>query len=153
MKHKFSRLQPVGYALCALPVALLLTGQAVAATRFVSPQGSDDANGSGKTPFRTIARARDAARERNEPVTVILRGGVTSSLKHHYPDGESSLASSPQQVQSGKRPCRATAYNRHSGAILQAQGRCCNALHGSLIIITSFACLVAYSYLSFPQRK
>ncbi|MEK6795251.1 MAG: right-handed parallel beta-helix repeat-containing protein [Spirochaetota bacterium] len=44
---------------------------------YVAENGNDDAPGAKEKPFRTITRARDAAREkRNEAVTIYLRGGT-----------------------------------------------------------------------------
>jgi hypothetical protein len=43
---------------------------------FVSPAGKDTNPGTKEAPFATVTRARDAARERKKPATIVLRGGT-----------------------------------------------------------------------------
>ncbi len=54
---------------------LALSFQAMAAEYFVSPTGSDKADGTLNSPFQTIERARDAARSTSDLVEIHLRGG------------------------------------------------------------------------------
>ncbi len=49
---------------------------AAGSTIYVSPSGSDSGNGSASSPYQTIAKARDAARNLTKPVTVILKEGT-----------------------------------------------------------------------------
>jgi len=56
-------------------LSLWISGAASAAELYVSPSGSDSAAGTERAPFRTITRARDAARQLAKPATVYLRGG------------------------------------------------------------------------------
>lgn len=58
-------------------IACIAAAALSGADLYVAVNGSDDAPGTKEKPFRTIARARDAAREKkNEAVTVFLRGGA-----------------------------------------------------------------------------
>ncbi len=49
---------------------------AAGSTIYVSPTGNDSGNGSASSPYKTIAKARDAARSLTKPVTVILKEGT-----------------------------------------------------------------------------
>jgi len=61
---------------CLLATVLLGASSPVfAGDIFVSPSGADSAAGTERAPLKTIARARDLAREAEKPVTVHLRGG------------------------------------------------------------------------------
>ncbi len=58
-----------------LALAAAACGSASGAEVFVAPHGDDAGPGTRARPFRTLARARDAARRLDKPVRIILRGG------------------------------------------------------------------------------
>ena len=60
----------------ALILSLLVSLSAGAAEFHVSPQGDDAAVGSSERPFRSLARARDAARTAGEPARIVLADGL-----------------------------------------------------------------------------
>lgn len=74
---------------------------------FVAPGGSDAAPGTREQPFASLARARDAVRDRraaqpNQPVTVLFRGGV-------YPVTE-TVVFTPADSGTESAPVRYAAY-------------------------------------------
>lgn len=59
------------------PLALLCAPVLLAQTTLhVAPRGDDAANGGAGAPFRTLERARDAARQSARPVTIVVQAGV-----------------------------------------------------------------------------
>lgn len=54
----------------------ILSAPSPALDFFVAPEGDDANPGTKEKPFATLTRARDAARQAREPVTVYLRGGT-----------------------------------------------------------------------------
>lgn len=65
----------------ALSLGLLIVPESRSETLCVSPDGGDDGSGSAEAPFTTLARARDAVRERiaaglTEDISVILKPGA-----------------------------------------------------------------------------
>jgi hypothetical protein len=61
----------------SLLLLLFLSPQnAPPADTFVSPAGKDTNAGTKEAPLATVTRARDLARERKRPATIVLRGGT-----------------------------------------------------------------------------
>ena len=91
----------------------LLVGGLTAADIYVSPGGTDSADGSQSTPFQTLERARDAARtiragKSNEPLTVWLQGGdyrITHPFILTKEDGGTAQAPVVYRGAEGKAVC------------------------------------------------
>jgi hypothetical protein len=64
-----------GFGAVVLLLGAAACSQVRAAEFYISPTGDDSNAGTLTAPFRTVERARDAARAVKEPVTVYLRGG------------------------------------------------------------------------------
>jgi len=97
-------------------VSLWISGVASAAELYVSPTGSDSAVGTERAPFRTITRARDAARQLRKPVTVYLRGG-NYALSEPVVFGNIQKSSLPRAWESRPETSVHDSPAKHSGGI------------------------------------
>jgi len=92
MKKKAKRLLIFPVALVFLSI-FFTAGEALAATYYVSPSGSDSWNGSSSTPFRSIQRAADIV---NPGDTVIVKpGAYTGGSSYIFKLSRSGAASQP----------------------------------------------------------
>jgi hypothetical protein len=78
------------YMLFAITFVFALCAFSYGGEFYVSPAGMDELAGTKVKPFATLEAARDAARARKKPVTIILRGGTYVRTKTFELDGRDS---------------------------------------------------------------